>query len=395
MSRNSFKNKFIKIPGILAVALMLFFGTLCFGQEQAYAASGTVYTCTINRCYRHPVNGKIEDAGGESSYATGQGMVEGCVYGTGILEVTDSGKYYLTIRMSLFDYTSKHSFKVQKWGASKYSNPAVGITGSGKDSNGTTKDICIQIPSEKSVVRFTMYVEPMGRSVVAYFYPSNFKKGNSTNMKATIVTAASGSGSTTGNSTSKSSGSASSGSTSGSSTSGTATGSSGKKSSGSSSASTGSSSKTSESSNDSSSDNSSDSTSSDDGDASSTMEEPTASSLQSGATGSSESDSSGGESSDTGSSGSGSSSKAQGLSLSTEKDAGGDDTQTSSTGNYGIGKRILVNVVSGIIISAAAIAMAAGVFYLFRKNYSKWFKTAKDDPFWTEEEESGEQDEKK
>ena len=64
------------------------------------AAAGTVYTC-----YRHPVTGEIEDSGGEASYATGQGMVDGAVYPTGILELTDSGEYYLTIRMSLMDYT--------------------------------------------------------------------------------------------------------------------------------------------------------------------------------------------------------------------------------------------------------------------------------------------------
>ena len=67
----------------------------------------------IHPCYAHPVTGEIEDSGGEASYATGQGMVEGAVYTTGILEVTDSGNYYLTIRLSLMDYTSNHSFWVQ------------------------------------------------------------------------------------------------------------------------------------------------------------------------------------------------------------------------------------------------------------------------------------------
>ena len=120
---------------------------------KAYAASGTVYSCTINRCYAHPVTGVIEDSGGESSYATGQGMVEGCVYSNGILEVTDDGAYYLTIRMSLMDYTSGHSFQVQNVGDSGWSTPSeIGITGNGSDSNGTTADVCMRVPSENYIV---------------------------------------------------------------------------------------------------------------------------------------------------------------------------------------------------------------------------------------------------
>lgn len=81
-----------------------------------HAESGTVYSCTINRSYSNPVTGEIEDAGGEASYTTGQGMVEGCVYGSGMLEVTDSGNYYLTVRLGLIDYTSNQSFTVQNVG---------------------------------------------------------------------------------------------------------------------------------------------------------------------------------------------------------------------------------------------------------------------------------------
>ena len=165
-----------------------------FPAVKAYAASGTVYSCAINRCYAHPVTGVIEDSGGESSYATGQGMVEGCVYSNGILEVTDDGAYYLTIRMSLMDYTSGHSFQVQNVGDSGWSTPSeIGITGNGSDSNGTTADVCMRVPSENCVVRGSMYVEPMGRDVIFYLYPSNFSEGNSTDMKATMVTGSSAS----------------------------------------------------------------------------------------------------------------------------------------------------------------------------------------------------------
>lgn len=178
--------------GLLSMVLALLLG-IVIPVTPVKAASGTVYTCSVTPCYAHPVTGEIEDSGGEASYATGQGMVEGAVYTTGILEVTDSGEYYLTIRMSLMDLTSGHSFWVQNVGDSGWSTPAMGITGNGSDSNGNTADICIQVPSENCVVRGSMYVDLMGRDVIFYCYPSNFSEGNNTDMNATMVTSTAGS----------------------------------------------------------------------------------------------------------------------------------------------------------------------------------------------------------
>ena len=178
----------MKILGMM-LALILW---ISFGETPVYAASGTVYTCVIHPCYSHPVTGVIEDSAGEGNYATGQGMVEGVIYPTGILEVADTGEYYLTIRLSLMDYTANHSFWVQSVGDSGWSEPALGVTGSGTDQNGATNDVCIQVPSENCVIRCGMYVEPMGRDVIFYLYPSDFTEGNNTDMNATMVTSASG-----------------------------------------------------------------------------------------------------------------------------------------------------------------------------------------------------------
>lgn len=188
--------KIRKIFAGLLAALVLTVTGAGAGAVPVLAASGNVYTCVIHPCYAHPVTGVIEDSGGEASYATGQGMVDGAIYTTGILELTDSGEYYLTIRMSLMDYTSNHSFWVQNVGDSGWLSPAIGVTGNGTDDNGATADICMQVPSENCVVRGSMYVEPMGRDVIFYLYPSDYTAGNNTNMNATIVTEASGSGGT-------------------------------------------------------------------------------------------------------------------------------------------------------------------------------------------------------
>lgn len=332
---------------MLAVALALILGA-GIPAIPAYAAGGSVYTCSVTPCYRHPVTGVIEDSGGEASYATGQGMVEGCVYQTGILEVTADGKYYLTIRLSLMDYTSNHSFWVQSVGDSDWSSPAeIGITGNGTDSNGTTADICMRVPSENCVVRGSMYVEPMGRDVVFYCYPSNYAEGNTTNMNATM-TASDGSG------TSQSSGSTSGGTDTGSASSGSS-------SSGGSSANTGSGSLSGGGS-------LSSGTASLQSDAADTEgsseEEGSAATLQSSITAPADTDTTQGTDAST-------LDQAEGLSLSTAEE-GSAQTAAADTSDGSAGQQIMIRVLSITIPGLILIAAAAGVIYLFRKNWYRW-----------------------
>lgn len=170
---------------ILILVVILSLGSL---SKDVKASSGNVYSCQIARTYQHPVTGKVEDSGGNSSKATGQGMVEGAISSKGLLEVTDSGDYYLTFRISLVDYTSDLTFSVQKRGASGFQVQSVTQIATGKDNNGTTKDLRIKLPSQDSIIRCSMYVKPMGRNVIFYFYPGNYTTGNSVGMKALMVT---------------------------------------------------------------------------------------------------------------------------------------------------------------------------------------------------------------
>ena len=170
---------------ILILVVILSLGSL---SKDVKASSGNVYSCQIARTYQHPVTGKVEDSGGNSSKATGQGMVEGAISSKGLLEVTDAGDYYLTFRISLVDYTSDLSFSVQKRGESRFQTQSVTQTATGKDNNGTTKDLRIKLPSQDSIIRCSMYVKPMGRNVIFYFYPDNYTTGNSVGMKALMVT---------------------------------------------------------------------------------------------------------------------------------------------------------------------------------------------------------------
>lgn len=328
------KNKILSAIMTCVLAITLMAG---FPAVKAYAASGTVYSCAINRCYAHPVTGVIEDSGGESSYATGQGMVEGCVYSNGILEVTDDGAYYLTIRMSLMDYTSRHSFQVQNVGDSGWSTPSeIGITGNGSDSNGTTADVCMRVPSENCVVRGSMYVEPMGRDVIFYLYPSNYSEGNNTDMNATMVTESSNG---TAVESSDNSGSVdNSGSTS----------------SGNSSLGSGNSSLQSSSSSDKSS--------------SSSSSKKLESSIKEAAKPSSDSSSLDTENPVNSS---------DGLSLSTAKDSTSDND--SDSGNTSSGNRIFQIALAVVVAGLILLGAVSGVIYFFRKNWKRWGGAEDDD----------------
>ena len=55
------KNRIKSVVMASALSLALLAG---FPAVEAQAATGSVYTCTINRCYAHPVTGVVEDSGG-------------------------------------------------------------------------------------------------------------------------------------------------------------------------------------------------------------------------------------------------------------------------------------------------------------------------------------------
>ena len=330
------KNRIKSVVIASALSLALLAG---FAAVEAHAATGSVYTCTINRCYAHPVTGAVEDSGGAGSYATGQGMVEGCVYPTGILEVADDGNYYLTIRLSLMDYTSGHDFQVQSVGESGWSSTGYAQTGTGSDSNGTTADVVIQVPSENCIVRGTMYVEPMGRNVVFYLYPSDYKEGNNTDMNATMVTGSAASDGTAAESSSNG-GSAVSGS-------------SGSISSGNSSL---------QSSGSTSSDSSTESASSDSSTGSTSSGKKLQSSISEAAKPSSESETPSTDSSTLDS--------AEGLSLSTAKDADAADSDSTSTSTSG--NKVFQIAIAVLVVGLILIGVVAAVVFYFRKNWRRW-----------------------
>ncbi|KGF11349.1 ABC transporter [Tissierellia bacterium S5-A11] len=150
----------------LFLTLILLFG---FSQE-ALAYTQEIFKATPY--YIHPVTGVIEDPG--NNPGIGQGMTENVVHPQALVETTDDGRIFLSVRYNLANYIKNETFAVQKRGdASFYSVPAQ-VTASTE----TTKDYRIEIPSKDVIVRGSFFVGPMGRDVIFYYDIANPTPGN-------------------------------------------------------------------------------------------------------------------------------------------------------------------------------------------------------------------------
>lgn len=148
----------------LTITLILASNIRVFGDER-------VFNCSVTGYYKNPITDKVEDSGGESAMATGQGMVNGVVNKKGKLTMKD-GKCYLDFTLSLADFSSKHSFSDAATGA----KISCSLIGNGKDDNGKTNKYRAQISNENSTIRISMYVDPMGRSVIYFISAGNLKE---------------------------------------------------------------------------------------------------------------------------------------------------------------------------------------------------------------------------
>ena len=157
---------------ILAVMAM---GLFAAGEEVHAAESGTAYLAAATPYYKHPVTGKIEDPG--QNEGIGQGMTESVLYKKALVEITDSGKTYATVRFYMMDNISKVKFWAQNRGASGWSSTSYQIM---QENIGGKycSDFRVNIPSKTAIVKARMYVSAMGRNVIFYMNFSNLKEGH-------------------------------------------------------------------------------------------------------------------------------------------------------------------------------------------------------------------------
>ena len=160
--RKKLWNNFIFICSILV--MMLAFNVNAFAEERSF-------NCTVTGHYKNPLTGVVEDSGGEKSMATGQGMVSGVVNSKGKLTIID-GKYYLDFTLSLAEFSSGHNFVYADSG----DKVPCSLVGHGNDDNGKTNKYRAELKGEDTVLRISMYVEPMGRNVIFFITANKLKE---------------------------------------------------------------------------------------------------------------------------------------------------------------------------------------------------------------------------
>ena len=134
------------------------------------AASNGVYIAKATPHYRHPVTGIIEDSGGESAAVLGQSMTESALYPKALTEVDSDGSTYITVRLKLMDNIKDPEFQSD--------GKPVTAKLMQEDNTENTADYRMKVSSENSVIRCSMFVVPMGRSVIFYITVSNLTPGS-------------------------------------------------------------------------------------------------------------------------------------------------------------------------------------------------------------------------
>ena len=144
--------------------------SLLFAFTSTFAYTQEIYKATPY--YIHPVTGVIEDAG--NNPGIGQGMTENVLNPQALVETTDDGRIFLSVRYNLANYIKNESFAVQNYGDNSFYSVTAEVTGKTEE----TRDYRFEIPSKNVIVRATFFVGPMGRDVIFYYTISDLVKGN-------------------------------------------------------------------------------------------------------------------------------------------------------------------------------------------------------------------------
>lgn len=162
---------------LVALAAVLALALSSALPAPALAALTSASTATAAASYSHPATGAIEDAGGSSSAVLGQSMVEGVTGDQALVEVDAAGVTWVTVRFGLMSEISDVAFSYDADGTgSSYTDAPATLMK--QDAAADTGDYRFAVASVDSVIRCSLYVAPMGRSVVFFISLSDPVAGN-------------------------------------------------------------------------------------------------------------------------------------------------------------------------------------------------------------------------
>lgn len=171
---------------LVALAAVLALALSSALPAPALAALTSVFTATAAASYSHPATGAIEDSGGSSSAVLGQSMVEGVTGDQALVEVDAAGVTWVTVRFGLMSEISDvaFSYDADGTGSSYVDAPATLMQ---QDAAADTGDYRFAVAGVDSVIRCSLYVAPMGRSVVFFISLSDPVAGNAAGFVESVA----------------------------------------------------------------------------------------------------------------------------------------------------------------------------------------------------------------
>ncbi len=161
---------------IKVICILFVLAVFNFRESLPVFAAAGVYTATANPYYRHPVTGIVEDAG--NNEGIGQGMTESVLHPVALIEETEEGSIYVTVRFFLAEYISDVKFWTQKREDTDWISISHTIMQENAGEEYCT-DYRFQIPAKDAVVKSSFFVSPMGRNVIFYMDFTDLKEGSS------------------------------------------------------------------------------------------------------------------------------------------------------------------------------------------------------------------------
>lgn len=170
----------------LAAILLALAALTALGAGPAYADSSSVATATASASYVNPDTGQIDDSGGKENEALGTSMCQGITGTSALVEKDTDGNTFVTIRLSEGDQLGQVSIASDASHANRYGD-AVAAQLMQQDTAANTADYRAQVASDDATLRVSMFVNPMGRSVVFFVTLSAEVAGNAAGFVESVT----------------------------------------------------------------------------------------------------------------------------------------------------------------------------------------------------------------
>lgn len=169
------QNKFVHRSIILSLLMILLMTVQGSSMVALAAQKGVVYISSAHAYYRHPITGIVEDPG--NNEGIGQGMSDKMLNDEALIEKTEEGELYITIRLYLTQYISEVNFWTQERNTDVWTVASHQVMQENLGGEYCT-DYRLKLQTEEDIIKCSFFVEPMGRAIIFFVDFSDWLPGS-------------------------------------------------------------------------------------------------------------------------------------------------------------------------------------------------------------------------